>query len=117
MKSPFDLSMVIKFALVLGAVMAISRILSALYGEQGLLAVAAFGGAADADAVTLAVARMTAQGLDPHLGVEAVLLAAAVGSGVKAAIGTFVGGPRFGLLFAAGTLLAASAAAAAYALA
>jgi hypothetical protein len=60
---------------------------------------------------------MTAQGLDPRLGAEAVLLAAAVGSGVKAAIGTFVGGLRFGLLFAAGTLLAALAAAAAYGLA
>jgi len=117
MKSPFDLGMVIKFALVLGAVMAVSRILSALYGEQGLLAVAAFGGAADADAVTLAVGRMTAQGLDPRLGAAAVLLAAGVGSCVKAAIATFVGGLRFGLLFAAGTLLAALAAAAAYGLA
>ena len=113
MKSPFDLGLVVKFALVLGAVMAISRILSALYGEQGLLAVAAFGGLADADAVTLAVARMTGQGLDPRLGAYAVLLAAAVGSGATTVIATVVGGLRLGALFAAGTLLAALAAAAA----
>lgn len=117
MKSPFDLGLVVKFALVLGAVMAISRILSGLYGEQGLLAVAAIGGAADVDAVTLAVARMTGQELDPRLGAQAILLAAAVNSGVKAVIGTFVGGLRFGLLFGAGTLLAALAAVVVYRLA
>jgi uncharacterized membrane protein (DUF4010 family) len=118
MRSPFDLALVIKFGLVLGAVMAVSRILSALYGAQGLLAVAAFGGLTDADAVTLAVARMTGQGLDPRLGAYAVLLGAAVNSGAKAAIATVVGGLRFGGLFAAGTLLAAlAAAAAAYGLA
>jgi hypothetical protein len=46
------------------------------------------------------------------------LLGAAVNSGAKAAIATVVGGLRFGWLFAAGTLLAAlAAAAAAYGLA
>ncbi|MES2896811.1 MAG: DUF4010 domain-containing protein [Pseudomonadota bacterium] len=115
MKSPFDLELVFKFALVLGAVMAAARVLSALYGAQGLLPVAALAGLADADAVTLAVARMTTQeGLDLDLAVYAVLLTAAVDSASKATIATVVGGVRFGGLFAAGTLLAAAAATAAF---
>ncbi len=115
MKSPFDFGLVLKFALVLGVVMAAARILAALYGAQGLLPVAAVAGLADVDAVTLAVARMTTQeGLDLTLGAHAVLLTAAVDSASKATIATFVGGVRFGGLFAAGTLLAAAAAAATF---
>ncbi|WP_309646502.1 DUF4010 domain-containing protein [Phenylobacterium sp.] len=114
MKSPFDLAVVLKFALVLGAVMAAARILSALYGAGGLLPVAALAGLADVDAVTLAVARMTTEeGLSLDLGVYAVLLAAAVDSASKTAIATLIGGRRFGGTYGAGTLLAATAAAAA----
>lgn len=114
-KSPFDLGLVVKFALVLGVVMAAARILSAHYGAEGLLPVAALAGLVDVDAVTLATARMTAQGLDLRLGAYAILLAAAVDSASKGVIATAVGGLRFGALYAGATLLAAGAAAAALA--
>ncbi len=113
-KSPFDLGLVFKFALVLGAIMATAKILSAIYGAQGLLPIAAFGGLADADAVTLAVARMTRQGLDVQLAAYAVLLAAGVDSVSKSVIAAVVGGLRFGAVFAAGTLAAAALAAIAW---
>jgi uncharacterized membrane protein (DUF4010 family) len=113
-KSPFDLGLVVKFAGVLGLVMAAARILSGLYGASGLLPVAAFAGLADVDAVALAVGRMAAGGgVDLRLGVYAILLAALVDSVSKTAIATLVGGVRFGAVFAAGTLAAAGAAAAA----
>lgn len=115
MKSPFDLGLVLKFAALLGVVMAAARTLSALYGAGGLLPVAAFAGLADVDAVTITVARMTTQsGLALGLAAQAVLLAAAVDSVSKAVIAVVVGGPRFGALFAAATLAAAAGAAAAY---
>nr|MEA2798304.1 hypothetical protein [Phenylobacterium sp.] len=114
MKSPFDLGLVLKFVLVLGAVMAATRILSALYGAHGLLPIAALGGLADTDAVTLAVARMTHQGVDVRLAADAVLLAAAVDSASKVMIAAVVGGMRFAAMFAGGTLLAAAAAALAW---
>ena len=53
LKSPFDLGLIFKFVLVLGAIMAAARVLSARYGAEGLLPIAAFGGLADAEAVTL----------------------------------------------------------------
>ena len=110
MKSPFDLSLVVRFALVLGVVMAASRVLSALYGAQGLFPVAAVAGLADVDAVTLTVSQLAAKGLDLDVGAAAVLLAAGVDGISKAVIATVVGGRRFGLLFSAGSAIAAAAA-------
>ncbi|MEO6339674.1 MAG: DUF4010 domain-containing protein, partial [Caulobacteraceae bacterium] len=108
--SPFDLGVVFKFALVLAVVMAATRILSALYGAAGLLPLAALGGLVDTDAVTLATARLTTEGLDLRLGGYAIMLAAAADGISKMAIAAMVGGVRFGGLFAGGTLLAAAAA-------
>jgi uncharacterized membrane protein (DUF4010 family) len=108
-KSPFDLGVVIKFALLLGVVMAAARILSAVYGQNGVMVLAAVAGLADVDAVTLAVSQMSAtKGLDPGLAANAILLAGAVDSVSKAAIATIVGGPKFGGWFAAGTAIAAA---------
>ncbi|MFZ4608111.1 MAG: MgtC/SapB family protein [Caulobacter sp.] len=115
MKSPLDLDVVFKFALILGLVMAAGRILAGTWGAAGLLPFAALAGLADVDAVALTTARMTTQGLDPRLAAWAILLAAGADSGSKAVIATLVGGPRLGALFAAGTLLAAAAGAAVYA--
>lgn len=113
MKSPLDFGLVFKFALVLGLVMAATRVLSALYGAGGLLPIAALGGLADADAVTLATARLARGGLDLHLAAFAILLAAGVDSLSKMAVAWVVGGRRFGAWFSAGTLLSAGAAMAA----
>ncbi len=114
LRSPFDLRMVLKLALALGAVTAAAKISSAVYGPGSLLAVAAIAGVADVDAITLATAKMAANGLDLGLAAQAVLLAGAVDSASKAVLATVFGGVRFGALFAGGTLLAAAAAAAAY---
>ncbi len=113
MKSPFDLGLVLKFALVLGVVMAAARILSGLYGSGSLLPVAAFAGLVDVDAITLTVSRMVGQGLDLRLAALAVLVAAAVDSVSKSVIALVVGGKRFGLMYAAGTVVAGAAAGAA----
>lgn len=113
MKSPFDLGLVLKFALVLGVVMAAARILSGLYGTGSLLPVAALAGLVDVDAITLTVSRMVGQGLDLRLAALAVLVAAAVDSVSKSVIALVVGGKRFGLMYAAGTVVAGAAAGAA----
>jgi uncharacterized membrane protein (DUF4010 family) len=113
MKSPFDLGLVLKFALILGVVMAAARILSGLYGTGSLLPVAALAGLVDVDAIPRAVSRMVGQGLDLRLAALAVLVAAAVDSVSKSVIALVVGGKRFGLMYAAGTVVAGAAAGAA----
>jgi len=111
LKSPFEFGLVFKFALVLGAIMAATRILSALYGASGLLPVAALGGLVDADAVTLSTALLTTTGLDLTLGAYAVLLAVGVDGGTKAVIAFVVGGIQFGACFTGGSVIAILAAA------
>ena len=114
LKSPFDLGLVLKFAAILGVVMAAAKLLSAQFGAQGLLPVAAIAGLFDVDAITLAVTRMTTPTFDLHLGASAILLAAAVDSVSKTAIASIAGGARFGALYGGGTALAAAPAVAAY---
>jgi uncharacterized membrane protein (DUF4010 family) len=111
MKSPFELVTVLKFAVLLGVIMAAAKALSAIYGAAGLLPVAAIGGLADVDAVTLTSASMAAQGLDLHVCAAAVLLAGAVNSASKAVLSAGLGGAALGLLFGGGSLLAFAAAA------
>lgn len=114
MKSPFELSVVVQLAVVLGTVMAAARVLSAMYGAAGLLPLSAVAALVDVDAVALATARMASGGkLDHTTALEAILIAAAAGSTSKSVISVFVGGRTFGLIFVGGTVLAALAAAAA----
>lgn len=111
-KSPFEFGLVLKLALVLGAVMAAARALTAIYGSRGLLPLSALAGLVDVDAVALAAARMaTREGLDPGLAAHAILLAAAVDSASKGAIAFIVGGRGFGIRFIVGTAVSGAIAA------
>jgi uncharacterized membrane protein (DUF4010 family) len=115
LKSPFDLGMVVKFALLLGIVMAVARLASAALGSESLLMVAGVAGLVDVDAITLTVSQMARHmRVELGLGAAAVLLAVLVDSLSKAAIAAVVGGRRFSLWFGAGTLAAALPAAALY---
>jgi uncharacterized membrane protein (DUF4010 family) len=115
LKSPFDIALVLKFALLLGVVMAVARHASAALGSGSLLPVAAVAGLFDVDAITLTVSQMTRQNsVELGLAAAAVLLAALVDSLSKTVIATVAGGLRFGLWFGAGTLVAALPAAALY---
>ncbi len=113
MTSPLDLKAVFRFALILGAVMAAARVLSALFGSGALIPLAAGAGLADVDAVTLTVGQMAAKGLDLHLGAWAILTAGLADSLSKSAIAALAGGRRFGAPFVLGTLAAITAAGAA----
>lgn len=111
LEQPFDLKAVLKLGFAFGAVYAAATVLSALYGPGGVLPLAALAGLVDADAATLAVARLTSGGLDLEVAAGAILLAGGVDSLSKVVIATLAGGRRFGLRFGAptaiGVLLAA----------
>jgi len=104
-KSPLDLSVVLKFALLLGVLMAAAKIAAARYGEGALLPVSALAGLADVDAVALTAGRLAQGGGDLRLCAFAVLLAGVADSVTKSLMTAFVGGPRFAALFVGGTAL------------
>ena len=110
-KNPFLLSEVLRFGAVLAAVMLAAGIARSVYGNSGLIVVAAISGLADVDAVTLSVAGM---GPVSAAGVAAVLIAIAVNSIAKSAYAWYAGASRLGLLLLVFNLAAIAVAAAAF---
>jgi uncharacterized membrane protein (DUF4010 family) len=110
-KNPFLLSEVLRFGAILAAVMLAAGIAQSIYGDSGLMAVAAISGLADVDAVTLSVAGM---GPASRAGVAAVLIAIGVNNIAKSAYAWYAGGGRLGLLLLLLNLAAIAVAAFAY---
>ena len=110
-KNPFLLSEVLRFGAMLAAVMLAAGIAQSIYGDSGLMAVAAISGLADVDAVTLSVAGM---GPASRAGVAAVLIAIGVNSIAKSAYAWYAGGGRLGLMLLVLNLAAIAVAAVAY---
>lgn len=94
-KNPFLLSEVLRFGAILAAVMLAAGIAQSIWGNGGLMAVAAISGLADVDAMTLSVANM---GPATMTGVAAVLLTIGVNNAAKSIYGWVAGGTRLGLI-------------------
>lgn len=111
-RSPLDLISVAQFALFLGAVIVLGRIIADAYGQAGLLPFAATAGLADVDAVALAAGSLVRGGLDPATGAHAVMIGVLMNTLAKGAIAVVTGGWRYALLYFAAALAATVAAAA-----
>jgi uncharacterized membrane protein (DUF4010 family) len=109
LRSPLDLVSVARFALFLAAVTIAGRLLTQAYGEAGLLPFAAVAGAADVDAVALAVGTLTRGGLGAALAGQAILIALFMNTFAKAGIAVIAGGWRYGGLYLAAALAASLA--------
>jgi uncharacterized membrane protein (DUF4010 family) len=112
LRSPLELWSVAQFALLLGGVIVIGRIVADAYGQAGLLSFAATAGLADVDAVTLATGSLVRGGLAPTVGAHAVLIAVLMNTLAKGVIALVTGGWRYAALYFAAALLATIAAAA-----
>lgn len=110
-KNPFLLSEVLRFGAVLAVVMLAAGIARSVYGNSGLLAVAAISGLADVDALTLSVAGM---GPVTTAGVAAVLLCIGVNTIAKSAYAWVAGGARLGAMLLGLHLAAMAVAVAVY---
>jgi len=100
LSSPLHLKSVGWFALLLGALIVIGRIMAVKFGSAGVLPFAGAAGLADVDAATLAVGRLMQGGVTARAGADAILLGAAANTFSKSALAIGIGGPRFGGLFA-----------------
>ncbi len=110
-KNPFELSEVLKFGAILGVVMLAAGIAKSLFGDSGLMAVAAISGLADVDALTLSVANM---GPATPIGVAAILLTLGVNSAAKAVYAGIAGGMKLGLTLFLLSMVAMAVAVASY---
>lgn len=109
--NPFELGEVLRFGLLLAAIMLAAKLLLRGFGESGLLPLAAITGLADVDPITLSVARMMGTALTPQGAALAVLVAGGSNIVAKAGVALGVGGWRHGVPIAlAGTLAIAAGA-------
>jgi uncharacterized membrane protein (DUF4010 family) len=112
LKSPLNLVSVAQFALFLGAVIIVGRIVADAYGQAGLLPFAATAGLADVDTVTLATSSLVRGGLDPSVGAHAIMIAVLMNTLAKGVIAFVTGGWRYAGLYFAAAVAATLAAAA-----
>ena len=108
--SPLDLGAVARFALLLGAVIAIGRLLTDAFGQAGLLPFAAIAGAVDVDAVTLAVSSLVRVDISAQTAAAAIATAVAANTLAKGGIAVAIGGWRYGTLYLLVAAFAMSAA-------
>jgi uncharacterized membrane protein (DUF4010 family) len=110
LENPLELKTALRFGAFLALVMLASRVLAEHLGDGGVIGLAAISGIADLNAITLSVARMSGDELNPRVAVIAIVLATAVNGLVKTAISGLIGGAalgwRIGLPLAAGSLSA-----------
>jgi uncharacterized membrane protein (DUF4010 family) len=90
--NPFDLKSAIKFGLLYGLVLFISRVAQMYLGNTGIYLSSIVSGAADVDAIALSMAELSKTGgLELDIAANAVVLAAMSNTVVKGAIALFGG--------------------------
>ena len=117
LESPLDVLRVAQFALLLGGLIVVGRIVGDQYGQAGILPLAATVGLGDVDSVTLASGSLMRGGLAASIGAHAILIAVLMNTLAKGALGLFTGGWRFALYYCAAAGAAAALGAAAWFLA
>jgi uncharacterized membrane protein (DUF4010 family) len=96
LENPLDMKTALRFGAFLALVMLAGKLLADNLGESGVLGLAAISGIADLNAITLSVARMTGNNLDPATAAMAITLATAVNALAKSVISLVIGGFAIG---------------------
>jgi uncharacterized membrane protein (DUF4010 family) len=112
-RNPFAFWSVVGFALFLGAVIVVGRVIGEWFGGVGAIVGAAVVGLVDVDAITVSLARLTPQPLGTRDATIAILSAVATDTISKIAIGCIIGRSRFAIeitIMAVSCLVAGAAA-------
>lgn len=109
-QSPLELVSVAKFALFLGAVIIVGRLIADTFGQGGLLPFAATAGLGDVDAVALAAGSLVRGGLEAGVGAHAVLVAVVMNTFSKGVIAGVTGGWLYAAYYFAAAIAAAAVA-------
>lgn len=98
LKSPFQLSTALKFALIFAALLYASKYASVTFGDNGLYLTAFLSGTFDVDAITVSMAHLTMEGtVSTHVGALGVLIAAMTNTLSKACFVLFFASRAVGL--------------------
>ncbi|TCS61298.1 MgtC/SapB family protein [Varunaivibrio sulfuroxidans] len=107
--NPCDISIAVKFALLLAVVALLAHYARIHFGNSGLYVLGAISGLVDVDAISLSLAEMTKTGLTENLAANAIFVATVVNTLVKAVITGFLAGPKMALPLLALLIVASTA--------
>lgn len=109
LRNPFELRIVLGFALLLAALEMLARFLTGAFGAGGAISAAVIAGAGDVDAATVAVTHLAGTAVGVNEAALAVLAAVVSNNVAKLVFGVVVGGRRFARWTGAAVLAAALA--------
>ena len=92
--NPLALGQALRFGLLLAVVMLVARVSADVFGDAGLLGVAAVSGIADLNAITLSIARLELATTGERTAVMAILIALTSNALFKTLLCATIGGPR-----------------------
>jgi uncharacterized membrane protein (DUF4010 family) len=107
-ENPFELAEVLKFGVLLAAILVATQVIRAAYGDVGMLGLAALSGIADADAITLATASLSKLEIQPETAGLVILTAVLANTLTKVVLATWAGGRKLGALVLVGMSLTCS---------
>lgn len=110
-ENPFELTLMLRFTLLLAAIMLLAKLFSA--GQSGLFTLGGLSGLLDVDPITLSMARLAGQSVTTATAATTILIAAAANGLAKAFLGWVFGGLKMGLYLSSAALAAFGAATAA----
>ena len=96
--NPLAIGTALKLAVFIAVVMLAAEVLRQLFGNIGVLVLAALSGIADVDALTLSMARLGGKDIGLDTASLAILIAVAVNTISKAVMAASAGGRKVGLL-------------------
>jgi len=112
LQDPFELSLMLRFAVLLAGIMLLAKLFRG--GEGNLFALGGLSGLLDVDPITLSMAKMANSGLAQSIAASTILIAAAANGLSKSVLAIVFGGWRLGLSLSGLALAASGAAALAY---
>lgn len=92
--NPLSLKVALQFGALYGLVILVSKALLETVSDQSLYLVGIVSGIADVDAITLSTANLVADGLDPRVGAQAVVLAVITNTALKGLLVAALGSGR-----------------------
>jgi len=94
--NPVELSTAVKFGLLFAGVLFGAKAANVYLGDKGLYLAGILAGMADVDAITLSMANLVREGLDPATGSTTIILGIASNTVVKSIMALLLGGWQFG---------------------
>ncbi|HTN60879.1 MAG TPA: MgtC/SapB family protein [Devosia sp.] len=95
--NPLAIGTALRLGAIIAAVMLGAGYLRSSFSSIGILLVAAVSGIVDADAITISMARLGGNGLDPRTAANAILVGVAVNTVAKAVMAGTIAGRKIGL--------------------